>query len=233
MRRTPWPETTFADRWGEKKIAILHDNTTYGKGLAEEAKKQLNKRAVTEAIYKAYDPGKTDYSAEIAALQAGDIAVVHIGDYFTKTALMARAVRDHNYSLQLVPGDDMTTEAFCLVAGAAVEGTVFTFTQTRVETLKPRQASKGSESRTSSPIPGCCTATPPFRPGCRRLRRPARSICRRRSHHCAVANLTPYWAGSSSTKRMISLFRIKSCMCGKAASTCRWSNKQPVLMDRV
>jgi branched-chain amino acid transport system substrate-binding protein len=44
----------LADHWGDKKIAILHDNTTYGKGLADEMKKQLNKRGVTETIYKAY-----------------------------------------------------------------------------------------------------------------------------------------------------------------------------------
>ena len=45
----------LADHWGDKKIAILHDGTTYGKGLADETKKQLNKRGVTEAIYEAYD----------------------------------------------------------------------------------------------------------------------------------------------------------------------------------
>ena len=60
----------LADHWADKKIAILHDGTTYGKGLADETRKQLNKRGVTEAIYQAYVPGKNDYSAEIAALQA-------------------------------------------------------------------------------------------------------------------------------------------------------------------
>ncbi len=44
----------LADHWGNKKIAILHDGTTYGKGLADETRKQLNKRGVTEAIYQAY-----------------------------------------------------------------------------------------------------------------------------------------------------------------------------------
>ena len=81
----------LADHWGDKKIAILHDNTTYGKGLADETRKQLNKRGVTEAIYDAYAPGKNDYSAEIAALQAADIAVVYVGGYHTEVALMVRA----------------------------------------------------------------------------------------------------------------------------------------------
>ncbi|MGH0216489.1 branched-chain amino acid ABC transporter substrate-binding protein [Sinorhizobium meliloti] len=117
----------LADHWGERKIAILHDNTTYGKGLADETKKQLNKRGVTEAVYQSYTPGKDDYSVEVAALQAADIAVLYLGGYHTEAALMVRAARDRAYPVQLISGDDTATEAFGLIAGPAAEGTLFTF----------------------------------------------------------------------------------------------------------
>jgi branched-chain amino acid transport system substrate-binding protein len=116
----------LADHWGGRKIAILHDNTTYGKGLADETKKQLNKRGVTEEVYEAYAPGKNDYSAEIAALQAANIALLYVGGYHTEVALMARTARDHNYSVQLVSGDALATEELRLIAGAAAEGILFT-----------------------------------------------------------------------------------------------------------
>ncbi len=80
----------LADHWPDKKIAILHDNTTFGKGVAEETKKQLNRRGLTEAIYQAYVPGQNNYGAEIDELQAADIAVAFIGGYHTEIALMAR-----------------------------------------------------------------------------------------------------------------------------------------------
>jgi branched-chain amino acid transport system substrate-binding protein len=117
----------LADHWADKKIAILHDNTTYGKGLADETKKQLNKRGVTEAIYESYAPEKNDYSAEIAALKAADVAVLYLGGRHHAAALIARAARDRGYSLQLVSGDTMSTEEFGLIAGPAAEGTLFTF----------------------------------------------------------------------------------------------------------
>lgn len=117
----------LADHWGDKKIALFHDDTTYGKGLADETKKQLNRRGVTEAIYQSYTPGKDDYSAEIAALQAADIAVLYLGGYHTEAALMIRAARDRAYPVQLISGDEMATEAFGLIAGPAAEGTLFTF----------------------------------------------------------------------------------------------------------
>lgn len=117
----------LADEWGEKKIAILHDGTTYGKGLADETRKQLNKRGVTEAVYDAYTPAKNDYSAEIAALQAAGIAVLYVGGYHAEVALIVRAARDRAYALQVISGDALATEEFALIAGLGAEGTLFTF----------------------------------------------------------------------------------------------------------
>jgi branched-chain amino acid transport system substrate-binding protein len=115
----------LADHWADRKIAILHDGTVFGKGVADETKKNLNARGVAEAIYQAYSPGQTNYSAEIAALQAADIAVVFIGGYHTEIGLMARAAGDRGYPLQLVAGLGLTTDDFGLIAGPAAEGALF------------------------------------------------------------------------------------------------------------
>jgi branched-chain amino acid transport system substrate-binding protein len=114
----------LADHWSDKKIAILHDDTAYGKGAAEEVKRNLHRRGVTEAIYQAYVPGKVNYGAEIDQLQAADIAVAFIGGYHTEIGLMARHARDRGYPLQLV-GGTLGTEEFGLIAGAAAEGALF------------------------------------------------------------------------------------------------------------
>ncbi len=117
----------LADHWSDKKIAILHDGTTYGRGLADETRKQLNKRGVTEAIYQAYTPAKNDYSAEIAALKAAKVTVVYVGGYHAEVALMVRAAHDQGYAVQFISGDALATEEFALIAGPAAEGTLFTF----------------------------------------------------------------------------------------------------------
>jgi branched-chain amino acid transport system substrate-binding protein len=115
----------LADNWPNKKIAILHDNTVYGKGLAEQTKKQLNRRGVSEAIYQAYVPGGNNYGDEIDQLQAADIEVLYIGGYPTEIALMARAARDRGYPIQLVTGISLASEDFGLIAGAGADGVVF------------------------------------------------------------------------------------------------------------
>jgi branched-chain amino acid transport system substrate-binding protein len=115
----------LADHWSDKKIAILHDNTTFGKGVADEVKKNLNRRGVTEAIYQAYVPGEVNYGAEMDELQAADVAVAFIGGYHTEIGLMARQARDRGYPVQLVAAVGLGTEEFSLIAGPAAEGTLF------------------------------------------------------------------------------------------------------------
>jgi branched-chain amino acid transport system substrate-binding protein len=115
----------LADHWANKKIAILHDDTVFDKGVAELTKKQLNRRGLTEAIYQAYVPGQNNYGAEIDQLQAADFAAAFIGGYHTEIALMARAAYDRNYPLQLIAGLTLATEEFGLIAGPGAEGTLF------------------------------------------------------------------------------------------------------------
>jgi branched-chain amino acid transport system substrate-binding protein len=115
----------LADHWADKKIAILHDNTTFGKGIAELTKAQLNRRGLTEAIYEAYVPGQNNYGAEIDVLEAADVAVAFIGGYHTEIGLMARAAYDRGYDVQLIAGLTLATEEFGLLAGAGAEGTLF------------------------------------------------------------------------------------------------------------
>ena len=118
----------LADHWGDKKIAILHDGTTYGKGLADETKKQMNKRGDDRSDLQSLCPReRATIRPKSLQLQAADIAVLYVGGYHTEVALMARAARDRGYSVQLISGDAMATEEFGLIAGPAAEGTLFTF----------------------------------------------------------------------------------------------------------
>lgn len=117
----------LADTWKGPQIAILHDDTVFGKGLADSTREQLHKRGVTEAVYRAFEPGKSDYSAEVAELQSANIAVLYVGGYQTEMGLLIRAARDRGYNVQLVTGSGvLATEEYGLIAGPAAEGTLFT-----------------------------------------------------------------------------------------------------------
>ena len=119
--------TFLAKQYGNKKIAILHDKTAYGKGLADETKKQLNKMGVKEAMYEAYTAGEKDYSALVSKMKSEGIDVFYVGGYHTEAGLMVRQAREQGYNAQLVSGDALVTDEFWKITGDAGSGTLMTF----------------------------------------------------------------------------------------------------------
>jgi branched-chain amino acid transport system substrate-binding protein len=117
----------LADEFGSKKIAVLHDKTAYGKGLADETKAQLNKRGIKETMYEAFTAGEKDYTALITKMKAAGIDVFYLGGYHTEAGLMIRQAREQGYGVQLVSGDALVTDEYWKITGDAGEGTLMTF----------------------------------------------------------------------------------------------------------
>jgi len=117
----------LADKFKGKKIAILHDKTAYGKGLADETRKQLNKLGVKEAMYEAFTAGEKDYSAIVSKMKAAGVGVFYLGGYHTEAGLMIRQAREQGYGVQLVSGDALVTDEYWKITGKAGEGTLMTF----------------------------------------------------------------------------------------------------------
>jgi branched-chain amino acid transport system substrate-binding protein len=117
----------LSDVWGDKNIAIIHDGSTYGKGLTNETLKQLDKRGVKVALQAIYIPGERDYSQLVEKMHAASIDVIYVGGYTAETGLMVLQARDRDYAAQFVSGDALTNEEFWLITGQAGEGTLGTF----------------------------------------------------------------------------------------------------------
>lgn len=117
----------LAEHFKGKKIAILHDNSAYGKGLADETKKSLNADGVTETMYAAYTPGERDYSAIVSRMKQAGIEVIYVGGYHTETGLIARQAKEQGMNITMVGGDALATAEFWQISGPAGENTLMTF----------------------------------------------------------------------------------------------------------
>ncbi len=115
----------LAARWPGPAIAILHDGSVYGEGLAMQARRQLRADGVVEAIYDGYTPGAPDYAALAARLQAAGIEVLYLGGYGPDAARILRALRARGDDLQLVGGDGLGMDEFWTLAGRDGTGTLF------------------------------------------------------------------------------------------------------------
>src|SRR5436309_2646116 len=117
----------LADHYKAKKIAIIHDKTAYGKGLADETKKAANKLGATETMYEAINQGDKDFSALVSKMKQANIDVIYFGGYQTEAGLIVRQARDQGLKAQLIGGDALVTEEFWKITGPSGEGTLMTF----------------------------------------------------------------------------------------------------------
>jgi branched-chain amino acid transport system substrate-binding protein len=190
----------LAERWRDVPVAILHDGQAYGKGHAEEVKKQLNERGITEALFEAVEPGKPEYLDAVQSLQSMGVEVLYYGGYMAEAGLIVRHAADLGYDRQLVGGDGVSPKDFGLIAGPAPDGTLMTYLPRPPETpaaVELQRRSSADFSLSSSP-------TPRSRPGRRRSRRRDRLRLRRSLRRCGRTSSTPCSGTSASTRRATS-----------------------------
>ncbi len=110
-----------------KKIAVVHDKTTYGKGLADETRKGLIAGGVKDVLYEGVNAGEKDFSALVSKIKAANADLVYWGGLHTEGGLIVRQMRDQGVKAPLMGGDGITTDEFASVGGPGVEGTLMTF----------------------------------------------------------------------------------------------------------
>ncbi len=115
------------DHFKGKKIAIVHDKTTYGKGLADETKKTINAGGMTEVLYEGINTGEKDYSALVSKIKQSGADLVYFGGLYTEGGLIVRQMRDQGVKAPLMGGDGITSDEFAAVGGPGVEGSLMTY----------------------------------------------------------------------------------------------------------
>jgi branched-chain amino acid transport system substrate-binding protein len=119
--------TYLSKNFKGKKVAIVHDKTPYGKGLADETQKTMNKQGLKEVMYEGINTGEKDYSALVSKLKQANVDVVYFGGLHTEAGLIIRQMRDQGLNAPMMSGDGIVSSEFVSIAGPGAEGTLMTF----------------------------------------------------------------------------------------------------------
>ena len=103
---------------GVKKVAVLHDNSTYSKGLADEAKAILEAQGMEIVFYDALTPGENDYTAILTKLKVAAPELVLATTYYPETGLLLRQKKEMGWNVQLMGGDSNSNPDLIKIAGA-------------------------------------------------------------------------------------------------------------------
>jgi branched-chain amino acid transport system substrate-binding protein len=141
----------IAQHFKGKKVAIVHDKTTYGKGLADETKKTMNGLGVQEVLYEGVNTGEKDFSALVTKIKAAGADLVYWGGLHTEGGLIVRQMRGQGVNAPLMGGDGITTDEFATVGGPGVEGTLMTFPPDPQKRPEAAEVVKKFEARNFKP----------------------------------------------------------------------------------
>ena len=104
-------------KMGWKNVAILHDNTTYAKGLAEEAKGPLEKKGVKIVFYDALTPGQNDYTAILTKMKGANPDGIFFTGYYPEAGLLLKQAKQMNWKVPFMGGDACNNPDLVKIAG--------------------------------------------------------------------------------------------------------------------
>ena len=117
----------IAEKFKGKRVAVVHDKTTYGQGLADETRKAMKAGGLADVLYEGVNKDDKDFTALVSKLKAANVDLVYWGGLHDTGGLIVRQMRDQGVKAPLMGGDGITDDEFAAIAGPGAEGTLMTF----------------------------------------------------------------------------------------------------------
>ena len=135
MNRTPLADKLQADvdadyiynDLGVTSIALIHDSTDYGLGLAELVRGSFEALGGTVTSINGHQVGDTDFRTTLTTIGTEGAGLIFFGGYATEAGLIAAQRSDAGIAdVLFMSGDGALTQQYIDAAGTAAEGTYIT-----------------------------------------------------------------------------------------------------------
>ena len=111
-------------KFGAKRIAIMHDNTAFGKGLAENTRDALKGMVDSGKLqivyYDAITPGEKDFHVPLTKMRETKPDLWYYTGYYAEAALLVTQAREIGITCPFVGGNAAINAEFVKIAGLPV-----------------------------------------------------------------------------------------------------------------
>jgi branched-chain amino acid transport system substrate-binding protein len=104
------------------RVAVIHDKTAYGQGLAEEFQRQFAEDGGTVTSFNGIDRGEKDYKALLTRIKTETPQLLFFGGLYAEAGLISKQSKELGLGVPLMGGDGIFTNEYCRIAGNASEG---------------------------------------------------------------------------------------------------------------
>ena len=109
-----------------KRIAILHDNSAYARGLADEIQAGLGHAPGVEIVFfDALRPGERDYNALLTTMKTKNPEVIMFTGYYPEAATLLRQMAEMGWNVPMIGGDATNNRDLVKLAGGHATGYSF------------------------------------------------------------------------------------------------------------
>lgn len=112
-----------------KKVAIMHDNSTYAKALAQFGQQEIQKRSGTVTYFDAITPGQKDYTSALTRVASTNPDIFYFTGYYPEAGTLVKEYRDLGLDkkFKFMVGSGEYDPAYITAGGPAADGSTVTF----------------------------------------------------------------------------------------------------------
>ena len=100
-----------------KKVALLHDQSLYGKGLAEAIDDQLHSWMINTVWQGSLTPGRSDYTDILGKIRAASPEIIFFAGYYPEAARLLQGRRQLQWEIPIIGGDGVNHPDLVEIAG--------------------------------------------------------------------------------------------------------------------
>ena len=104
---------------GAKNVAVIDDNSTYGKGLADAVRGQLTTAGGKDVLDDHVDPNGADYGSTVNKIISSNAQAVFYGGYYDAAGRLIKQLKAAGFKGKFMSGDGSEDARFISDAGGA------------------------------------------------------------------------------------------------------------------
>ncbi len=121
---------------GFTRIAIIHDKTQYGQGLATVVRDESPNHGIDVLSFDGIDVGEKDFRALLTKIKDSHPDLIYFGGMYDEAGLIVKQMRDLGMNQQFVSDDGAFGQDFIDAGGGATEGAIVSMVGAPLTELK-------------------------------------------------------------------------------------------------
>jgi branched-chain amino acid transport system substrate-binding protein len=107
---------------GLQNVAIMYDNSDYGRGLADAYEAGITDAGGTIVEKQQYTTGDTDFKAQLTKIKGVNPDLLFLSGYYPEGSKIAQQAKELGMDVQMLGSDGYASDELPKLGGAAVEG---------------------------------------------------------------------------------------------------------------